>query len=114
MFSAGWQNLGVPSSDVGSKACSVRAIYTLLDLEQLAYELYDSSFSCWFMERHSCADFLFRLADETGIVLLPAAGFYVRRPAVIRLLLTIMLSIMIMLSACPYPGYGESLLFSKK
>ncbi len=56
--------------------------YTLLDLEQLASQLYGEAFSRWFVEQHNCPDFLFRLADETGIVLLPAKGFEVHHPSV--------------------------------
>lgn len=56
--------------------------YTLLDLQVLSETLYGKAFSEWFMTRHNCSDFLFRLADETGIVLLPARGFEVHHPAV--------------------------------
>ena len=56
--------------------------YTILDLEQLADDLYGSTFSHWFVERHGSQDFLFRLANETSIVLLPAKGFEVHHPAV--------------------------------
>ena len=73
-----YQNIGLPEEPA---ECIV-GYYTLLDLELLASRLYDQAFADWFLGRHSCAEFLFRLADETGIVLLPAAGFDVRVPAV--------------------------------
>ncbi|MGY0219523.1 bifunctional aspartate transaminase/aspartate 4-decarboxylase [Endozoicomonadaceae bacterium StTr2] len=56
--------------------------YTLLDLEQLATSLYGEDFARWFVTQHNCPDFLFRLAEETGIVLLPAKGFEVHHPSV--------------------------------
>ena len=73
-----YQNIGL--TDISSE--SVVGYYTLLDLRQLASRLYNQAFADWFLCRHNCYDFLFRLADETGIVLLPAAGFDVRVPAV--------------------------------
>ncbi|KEQ15326.1 aspartate aminotransferase [Endozoicomonas montiporae] len=73
-----YQNIGLPQP----LADDVVGYYTLLDLELLACGLHGQAFADWFVGRHSCAEFLFRLADETGIVLLPAAGFDVRAPAV--------------------------------
>lgn len=56
--------------------------YTIIDLEQLARALYGEAFGHWLLSRYSCQDFLLRLAEETGIVLLPARGFEVHHPAV--------------------------------
>ncbi len=56
--------------------------YTLLDLEEMAATLYNRRFATWFVERHSCSELLLTLADETGVVLLPGAGFDVKKPAV--------------------------------
>ena len=56
--------------------------YTLLDLEVLGECIYGSDFAQWFVGLHSCSELLFRLADETGVVLLPAHGFDVHKPAV--------------------------------
>ena len=77
-FQTLFQNIGLP---VEQDPLTV-GYYTLLDLEELARKLYDSAFSRWFIEQRSCSDFMFRMAEETGIVLLPAAGFDVHRPAV--------------------------------
>lgn len=73
-----YQNIGLPTEPDDT----VVGYYTLLDLNVLATRLHGETFAKWLLERHSCADFLFRLADETGIVLLPAAGFDVHVPAV--------------------------------
>ena len=73
-----YRHMGVPVP----KLEGLVGYYTLLDLEQLAYDLYGSVFASWFLERHGCQDFLFRLVEETSIVLLPANGFEVHHPAV--------------------------------
>ncbi|UYM16618.1 bifunctional aspartate transaminase/aspartate 4-decarboxylase [Endozoicomonas euniceicola] len=73
-----YQNIGLPEEP----SESIVGYYTLLDLGLLASRLHSQAFADWFLGRHSCAEFLFRLADETGIVLLPAAGFDVHVPAV--------------------------------
>ena len=73
-----YQNIGLPEEPEGN----IVGYYTLLDLRLLSSRLYGQDFADWFMGRHTCAEFLFRLADETGIVLLPAAGFDVHVPAV--------------------------------
>ena len=51
--------------------------YTLVDLELSAKELYGDSFASWFVDKTTGVDFLLRLADETGVVLLPGKGFEV-------------------------------------
>lgn len=73
-----YKNIGLPVQE----DTTIVGYYTLLELQDLAEKLYSKKFSLWFIERHSCSGFLFRLADETGIVLLPAEGFDVHRPAV--------------------------------
>lgn len=55
--------------------------YTLLDLEQIASRLYGPEFAAWMKDQASAGDLLFRIADETGIVLLPGRGFGMRQPA---------------------------------
>ncbi|RAI60618.1 bifunctional aspartate transaminase/aspartate 4-decarboxylase [Roseicella frigidaeris] len=55
--------------------------YTLLDLERIAERLHGREFATWITERSSSGDLLFRIADETGIVLLPGRGFGTQRPA---------------------------------
>lgn len=55
--------------------------YTLLDLEDISRKLYGDDFAKWVLERSAAGDFLFRIADETGIVLLPGCGFGTKQPA---------------------------------
>lgn len=51
--------------------------YTLVDLQRLAGQLYGEEFGAWFQARDLGRDYLFRLARETGVVLLPGNGFEV-------------------------------------
>lgn len=66
-----YRELGLPPQsdrhDVG--------YYTLLDLAAIARKLYDEDFAHWIEKRASAGDMLFRIADETGIVMLPGKGF---------------------------------------
>lgn len=55
--------------------------YTLIDLERLGRELYGDAFAEWFAKSDRGLDFLFRLAKETGVVLLPGKGFEVLDPS---------------------------------
>lgn len=49
--------------------------YTLLELDTLGGRLYGNAFVEWFKANNKGQDFLFRLAHETGVVLLPGGGF---------------------------------------
>ena len=51
--------------------------YTLLDLQELSGDLYGPDFAKWFQQGDKGTEFLFRLAKETGVVLLPGRGFEV-------------------------------------
>ena len=51
--------------------------YTLIDLQVLGGKLYGAAFERWFVEKNLGIGFLFRLARETGVVLLPGQGFEV-------------------------------------
>lgn len=51
--------------------------YTLIDLQELAGKLYGPDFKSWFLHQDLGTSFLFRLAKETGVVLLPGKGFEV-------------------------------------
>lgn len=51
--------------------------YTLIDLQKLGGRLYGADFASWFARENKGTDFLFRLAKETGVVLLPGKGFEV-------------------------------------
>lgn len=55
--------------------------YTLLDLEDLANRMYGKEFAKWVAKRFSGDELLFRIADETGIVLLPGKGFGTQQPS---------------------------------
>ena len=55
--------------------------YTLLDLEHISGKLYGPDYAAWVKKKFSAGDLLFRIADETGIVLLPGKGFGTRQPA---------------------------------
>ncbi|MEO7549205.1 MAG: bifunctional aspartate transaminase/aspartate 4-decarboxylase [Ramlibacter sp.] len=51
--------------------------YTLIDLQDLGGQLFGADFERWFVEKDLGTHFLFRLAEETGVVLLPGQGFEV-------------------------------------
>jgi aspartate 4-decarboxylase len=51
--------------------------YSLIDLQEIGGTLYGPEFKAWFIQSDLGIDFLFRLADETGVVLLPGNGFEV-------------------------------------
>lgn len=55
--------------------------YTLLDLETISEKLHGPEFAAWAVEQSSTGEMLFRIADETGIVLLPGRGFGSARPS---------------------------------
>ena len=51
--------------------------YTLIDLQEIGGKLYGPAFEDWFVKKDLGTSFLFRLARETGVVLLPGNGFEV-------------------------------------
>lgn len=55
--------------------------YTLLDLETISRSLYGPEFAAWVKTHVNPDELLFRIADETGIVLLPGRGFGTHQPA---------------------------------
>lgn len=55
--------------------------YTLLDLETIATELFDADFALWLRTNFSHNELFFRIASETGIVLLPGKGFGSQHPS---------------------------------
>ncbi len=57
------------------------AYYTLLDLEEIARQMHGEDFAAYVLKVASAGDMLFKIADETGIVLLPGKGFGTREPA---------------------------------
>jgi aspartate 4-decarboxylase len=55
--------------------------YTILDLEILGAERYGSGFVDWLLATKNPLEILFRLADESGVVLLPGKGFATPHPS---------------------------------
>jgi len=51
--------------------------YSLIDLQEIGGTLYGPEFEAWFIKSDLGIGFLFRLAQETGVVLLPGNGFEV-------------------------------------
>lgn len=72
-----YRELGVPQ---GNDENAVD-YYTLLDLSAVARDLYGPEFEAWVKKNVNPDELLFRIADETGIVLLPGRGFGTRQPA---------------------------------
>jgi len=67
------QNIGIANT---SGPLDVNYYY-LIDLQKLGEEVYGKAFADWFTASNRGTDFLFRLADKTGVVLLPGNGFEV-------------------------------------
>jgi len=55
--------------------------YAILDFETLGAQLYGPGFAAWLTTAKSPIDILIRLADESGIVLLPGKGFATPHPS---------------------------------
>jgi aspartate 4-decarboxylase len=55
--------------------------YTLLDLEKISEKLYGAEFASWLKTKFVANELLFRIAGETGIVLLPGRGFGTQHPS---------------------------------
>jgi aspartate 4-decarboxylase len=55
--------------------------YTLLDLEDISLKLHGKEFAAWIKDKFSSGDLLFRIAEQTGIVMLPGKGFGAKQPA---------------------------------
>ncbi|WP_342754072.1 bifunctional aspartate transaminase/aspartate 4-decarboxylase [Pantoea sp. MBD-2R] len=55
--------------------------YTLLDLEAISRQVYGDEFAAWVNKTLNPTDLLFRIAEETGIVMLPGTGFGTLKPA---------------------------------
>jgi aspartate 4-decarboxylase len=49
--------------------------YTELDLEPIGEELYDRGFVDWLLKKIVPGELLFKIADESGVVLMPGSGF---------------------------------------
>jgi aspartate 4-decarboxylase len=69
MYSAMGVKVEQDANDVG--------YYSLIDLQEIGGKLYGPEFEAWFVKSNLGTNFLFRLAEETGVVLLPGNGFEV-------------------------------------
>lgn len=72
-----YRELGMPMQSDPNEV----AYYTLLDLENIALKLYGPDYAAWVKATYKPNDLLFRIAAETGIVLLPGKGFGTQQPA---------------------------------
>jgi aspartate 4-decarboxylase len=72
-----YRELGLP---MPHDANSVR-YYHLLDLESIATQMHGAAFAAWLTGRLTPNELLFRLAEETGVVLLPGRGFGTPHPS---------------------------------
>jgi aspartate 4-decarboxylase len=68
-----YRNLGVQTGHGPNDV----AYYTLIDLQELGGQFHGQAFADWFVQQDLGTGFLFRLAKETGVVLLPGKGFEV-------------------------------------
>ena len=55
--------------------------YTLLNMEEITRKTHGEDFAAWVKTKYSGGDILFRIAQETGVVLLPGKGFGAQQPA---------------------------------
>lgn len=55
--------------------------YHLIDMEAIGTEMYGKDFVAWAMKRLKPNEFLFDLARESGVVLLPGKGFGSTHPS---------------------------------
>ncbi|AGB03998.1 aspartate 4-decarboxylase [Aciduliprofundum sp. MAR08-339] len=76
-YGALYRGLGIEPSEHTNYAY----YYTLLDTERLAKRLYGREFASWFVNALPPEEFVIRLAQEAGVVLLPGRGFEVLHPS---------------------------------
>ncbi len=76
-YGALYRGLGIEPSEHKNYAY----YYTLLDTERLAERLYGREFASWFVNALPPEEFVIRLAQEAGVVLLPGRGFEVLHPS---------------------------------
>ncbi|MGR5092626.1 bifunctional aspartate transaminase/aspartate 4-decarboxylase [Vibrio maritimus] len=70
-FNTLYENMGITVEEDKDRV----DYYTLLELDTLGGKLYGDEFVEWFKASNKGKDFLFRLAHETGVILLPGKGF---------------------------------------
>ncbi|MDR0219005.1 MAG: bifunctional aspartate transaminase/aspartate 4-decarboxylase [Enterobacteriaceae bacterium] len=54
--------------------------YTLLDLEEISRHIYGDAFAAWVKATIDPTQLLFKIAEDTGIVMLPGSGFGTLKP----------------------------------
>lgn len=72
-----YRQLGIPTHNNPNAV----DYYTLVDLERTAKLLYGDDFSNWIIQNKNPTELLFRIAHDTGVVLLPGSGFGVQHPS---------------------------------
>lgn len=72
-----YRQLGIPNKENPNAV----DYYTLVDLERTARLLYGDDFANWILENKNPTELLFRVAHDTGVVLLPGSGFGVQHPS---------------------------------
>lgn len=70
-FAALYTQLGVSHCDDANSV----DYYTLLDIRPICKTLYGDKFANWVIKKYNSVDVLFRVAKESGVVLLPGEGF---------------------------------------
>jgi len=70
-YEALWDGLGIPAPEDESRA----AYYAQLDLMVWAEKTYGAGFATYLRKHYECTDVLFRLAENTGVILLHGGGF---------------------------------------
>jgi len=66
-----YSNLGAEGPELPCYAC----YYTTIDVKKLGRERYGKEFADWLEKEHEPIDFVWRLAEEKGIVLMDGGGF---------------------------------------
>lgn len=72
-----YRELGIPHHETEEAV----DYYTLLDLGAISRQVYGDEFANWVNATLNPTDLLFRIAEETGIVMLPGTGFGTQKPA---------------------------------
>ena len=72
-----YRELGLPMQHDPN---SVR-YYHLLDMEEIATQMHGADFAAWLLTKLKPNEALFRLAEETGVILLPGRGFGTTHPS---------------------------------
>jgi len=70
-FESLYEAVGVPTPDDPLEA----RYYAVIDVPKLAASRYDEAFSRYLVEQHEPIDFVWRLAQEKGVVLMDGGGF---------------------------------------